>query len=225
METKEYNKFKLHPANREVTQKAVDNLVLSIKKNGFITGRDILIDEDWQILDGQHRFFALKQLGLPIPYVVTSGGDSMQKILSLNTGQKNWTAMDYIRSYAKQGLDCYRQVVKYKEETNYPDSVAITIAAPQILNRDLKDGKAFYVNEDRRAISVFIDGLNVSYKHDKSFVRALVVLFRIASKEQIKMLGDKMISIPRCYSMDEYLISFENLLNFKKRGVNRIKLL
>ena len=60
-ETKKYDMFEFLDTNREPSQRIINNLLKSIKQIGVQI--PIIVNEDKYIVDGQHRFWALRQLG------------------------------------------------------------------------------------------------------------------------------------------------------------------
>ncbi len=85
METRDYSKFKFLKTNREINRANVEKIKASIREWGIIPGRPTLVDGDYNIIDGQHRFLAIKELGHPVPYEVI-GGDTIGKTMTLNLG-------------------------------------------------------------------------------------------------------------------------------------------
>lgn len=73
-QTQEYDKFSLLSANRDISKGHVQSLKASIEKLGNITEKvPIIVNQNLEIIDGQHRFQALKELGLPVFYIVADG--------------------------------------------------------------------------------------------------------------------------------------------------------
>lgn len=96
-----YDQFKMKYGNRSVSRKRVQTIKDSIEKIGWFCD-PILVNEKMEIIDGQHRFEALKELGLDIEYTVTAGAD-LEEARTLNSCSKNWTTQNYIDSYAADG--------------------------------------------------------------------------------------------------------------------------
>ena len=91
-ETKDYNMFSFISNNRSVSKGHINKIIQSMKKRRLIS--PILVNEKGQIIDGQHRFLAQKELGLPIPYIEQEGyGEKETQILNTNT--KNWSLLDW----------------------------------------------------------------------------------------------------------------------------------
>lgn len=102
----DYDKFKFLEANREVKKAQVLKIANSIDQVGYIIPSPIIVNEDLEIIDGQGRFTACKEKGLPIYYVISTGA-GVRECIAMNIGQKNWTTNDYIRSYAARGNTSY----------------------------------------------------------------------------------------------------------------------
>lgn len=97
--TKEYKQFKLLDLNRSLDRRHINNLKKSIQDNGYI-GNPILVNENFEIFDGQHRFIALKEMGREVPYEII--GNDYNTIIDLNTNHKNWSITDYINYYCEK---------------------------------------------------------------------------------------------------------------------------
>lgn len=99
-----YSKFKLRQddlpkeeiENRKVDKNLVKKIVKSIK-----THRDyghlfpIIVNGDFEILDGQHRFTARKELSLPIYYIVDRLFDP-KHLGGINDAMKKWSKNDFV---------------------------------------------------------------------------------------------------------------------------------
>ena len=122
--TLNYKQFKLLKNNRKLDRKHVNRLVDAIKENPEILKvQPILVNEKFEVIDGQHRFTAAKELGLPIHYTVVEHLD-IDTARKMNTVQKNWNWADFAHSYAQAGNVNYKAYLKFKEE--HP-SIASTV--------------------------------------------------------------------------------------------------
>lgn len=225
METRDYSKFKFLSTNREIKTGNVEKIKASVKEWGIIPGRPILIDGDGHIIDGQHRFLAYKELGHPIPYEVING-DVISKTMALNSNQKQWSLQDFVQSYANQNIECYREVIRLKDKYGFDFSISLDITIQGAIKpNDVRKGIVFKPAENRYELSDFICSLEgIDFAKSKKFNYALISLFKKSNKEQIKKIKDNIFKIPKCVDTTQYLIVFENILNYKKRGENRIKL-
>ena len=102
--SKDYDKFKTLGGNRFVDHS--DKIVESIKNIGQLIA-PIIINEKFEIIDGQNRFEAYKKLELPVYYVIAEGY-GISECVAMNSVSKNWTTDDYINSYAELGHRDYQ---------------------------------------------------------------------------------------------------------------------
>lgn len=142
-ESSDYKKFKHILGNRPLEEKHVEELVESIKKIGF-RNNPVIVNEKMEITDGQHRFEALKRLGLPIRYVVDEGS-SIEECMSMNEVSKNWRYEDYINAYAKRGNIDYQfiQILanKYKGKLSIGIICDVITASGRNSNHYMKSGE------------------------------------------------------------------------------------
>lgn len=96
LSTSNYSMFKLIEENREIDH--YKKIIASIEGVGYVPV-PIIVNEKFEIIDGQNRYMACKELGLPIYYIVIPGLN-IEHCRALNIGQSNWRLMDYIKSYA-----------------------------------------------------------------------------------------------------------------------------
>ena len=108
-ETKDYGKFSFMELNRNLSRNHVERLKASFNKAYLLA--PILVNEFYEIVDGQHRFTAAKEMGLPVRYVVANGY-TIDHVKMLNHEGKNWNVMDHFMSYAKAGLPAYVNTAK-----------------------------------------------------------------------------------------------------------------
>lgn len=120
-ETYDYDTFRFEAVNRSVNKDQVNKLKKVLKDNGsFIS--PIVVAKDRTIIDGQHRYYALKEMGLPIRFILgEETGDLQQDIIKTNNMRKNWSFLDYLEAYAQMNEN-YRQALMLIEE--FKDIVA-----------------------------------------------------------------------------------------------------
>ncbi len=126
--TTDYSIFRRMEGNREVTAQRAGVIKQSIEKIGLIPS-PLIVNEFMEIIDGQGRFEAIKQLELPVFYIVVPGL-GLQDCVSMNVNSTPWKTIDYIRSYAETGNDNYVRLVKLIDSyvPNLPFSVVICAA-------------------------------------------------------------------------------------------------
>lgn len=97
--TDDYSVFKLMNGNRSFDHKRA--IVNSVKRVGHIPS-PIICNEKMEVVDGQGRLAAFKELKLPVYYIVIQGL-GIEECISMNISQSNWTTLDYImRTFDKR---------------------------------------------------------------------------------------------------------------------------
>ncbi len=110
--TSNYSLFTSLDGNRNVNKLHVKRLKESMQKKYLFTV--IIVNEKYQIIDGQHRFNACKELQLPIRYIIINGYGLLE-VQMLNANSKNWTADDYVNGYCDLG---YKDYLTYRDFKN-----------------------------------------------------------------------------------------------------------
>lgn len=107
--------------NRPITEKVKKRIKNSIKRHGQIA--PIIVNENGEILDGQHRLSAIidlsKEKGEAIPVrVVCQPGYTLEQARVMNICQSKWKLYDYVASFADYSDD-YKRLVQVIEDFKY----------------------------------------------------------------------------------------------------------
>ena len=122
--TENYSKFKKILGNRELSESNIKNIIKNIKENG-LKPTIVIVNEKFEIIDGQHRIEAFKRLHLPVYYQVYEGL-TLADCLAMNTNGKVWTCNDYVDSYAQMGKQDYIDLKWYSRM--YPEFTLNSLA-------------------------------------------------------------------------------------------------
>ena len=127
--TTDYDGFIFTDWNRDVSNARVVKMVESIKAAGWLPA-PVMVNEKFEVIDGQSRVKALERLGMPVSFCIRAG-IGRKECQVLNQFQKNWTTTDFINSYVADGNPHYiwikDMMSKYKELT--PRLILNVIAA------------------------------------------------------------------------------------------------
>jgi len=121
--TTEYSKFKKLKGNRAINELHVRKLVESIKEKDL--EMPIAVDENMNVLDGQHRLEAYKIVGNPVTYIIKNQFE-LQDVRNVNSVNRKWTLTEYLMSYCKLGKKDY-QLLEWFHRT-YEFGIAECIA-------------------------------------------------------------------------------------------------
>lgn len=142
--TDDYNRFTVTKENRGIVQGHVRKLARSMNEYGWIDSFPMMVVErgdKLEIRDGQNRFRAAQQLGIPVKYVLTENGQSAIPIAELNKYQKTWTIMDHCKSYANECDKDYQALLTFMAEENINLIAAVCLLSQGSPNTDtLKNG-------------------------------------------------------------------------------------
>lgn len=122
--TTNYDMFKFREDNRtKIDPSLVRTLVRSIQSRNLLEYKPIIVNENYEIMDGQHRTLAAKELGVPIFYVMEKQF-TVQDMLALQT-QKSWTTPDIVNAYAKNGYVEYQKLIDFSKASGLPLTVIL----------------------------------------------------------------------------------------------------
>ena len=112
--TKRYDLFSKVPGNRDVNGGHLIQLTKSMRTNGSLI-TPILVNEKMEVIDGQHRLEALKELKREVPFIQVSGYGP-REMQVMNQQQKNWRHPDFLHYYTKQKKDAYVMLTNFMIE-------------------------------------------------------------------------------------------------------------
>ena len=110
--TTSYECFQNLCGNRQLGGRPA-KIIKSIQENGYIMN-PIVVNENYEVIDGQARLEAEKRLGIPVDYVVCPGL-TIKDCVALNAHSTSWTLQDYVESFASVGNENYIRLNKLKE--------------------------------------------------------------------------------------------------------------
>ncbi|HCL4447234.1 TPA: ParB-like nuclease domain-containing protein [Clostridium botulinum] len=186
-QTYDYSKFKLHPKNRQVRKDKINNIQKSMSYRDILN--PIFVNQNLEIGDGQHRFLARKELGLPIIFIVIEGLDvEAMQILNDSNTKSQWTHEDYLNMHIDEGKEDYitfnNLINTYK--INFSDLLQIIC---ELSNNDLGE-REIIKNFDKGNLQIlecldrvveFLNELTLFDKYEycrhTSFVRSFLKLY------------------------------------------------
>lgn len=113
--TSDYGKFKTLPGNRFVDKSHVKLLTNRMKEQNLNPWFPILVNENFEVIDGQHRLRALEELKYPVYYEIRQGLN-IDSTIQLNSGTRNWSWKDYCQSFADRGNVNYQKFWELYQE-------------------------------------------------------------------------------------------------------------
>ena len=134
--TTDYEVFKELLGNRDIDESHVKKLIKSMREEYLEI--PIQVNQRMEVIDGQHRLAACKELGLPIYYTVSKGA-GLEETQRQNALSKKWTMIDVLESFCKRDFDDYIKVRHFMKDFNF------TLQQTLVLLNLNTDGKILFI--------------------------------------------------------------------------------
>jgi hypothetical protein len=245
--TDELSIFKTIDGNRVPNLQHIKRLADSIKTYGMKCN-PILVNEKMQVIDGQHRLMAAKEVGTFVYYIILNGYN-LSEVHTLNLNQKNWTKKDYMEGYANMGIESYiklRDFCNKNQDLLFTDCLALcsnvsshgsmTLSnkyrngkdkisnLKQVFEEGTWIGKDFELGQEWankvRMIQPYYSNYNRS-----TFIGTLLTLFQNNNfdfNEFMHKLRLQPTALVDCSNREQYKTLIEDIYNFRSR--NKINL-
>ena len=225
--TSDYSLFKILNGNRIVNQLHLTRLKESMRKNHLTT--IIMVNEKFEIIDGQHRFLISQELELPINYII-SKNYGLNEVQILNANMKNWQTSDYVSGYCDLG---YKDYIIYRDFVNdygFQSQVSILLLSGEMeggnevsASSKFKSGDFKVKNlEEAKKKAEKIMMIEPYYKgyFRRSFIIALLAMFKNENfefTEFIAKLKQQPTTLQDCTNTAQYKILIEEIYNYRRR--------
>lgn len=231
-ETKNYSLFKFLTGNREVKQPHVVRLKFSMSQSHLLT--IVVVNERFEIIDGQHRYIAMKDLGLPISFIIKDGY-GLKEVMRLNTNSATWTRNEFLQSYCEEGLAPYLEVKRFKDKyplfamgsalTILTNSTAamkgrtVNVNKKRIQTKDFEEGKLVIPNVKKayeNAEAIMQIKPYFSKIADNNFVTCMLHMLEHENyehKEFLKKLKQYPTDMLPCRTIEQYKLLVEEIYN------------
>lgn len=226
--TRNYDKFKFLHGNRLVNKHNLVAITKSVAQHNMLSINPIIVNEKFEIIDGQHRFEISKNNKWPIYYMVLENAD-IEEVHSFNNVNRKWNTMDYVESYATRGNGNYIRFLKFMSdhEVNF-EKAAIgyfnfrsggiyrAMRAGKMVITDEMEEKAIKRVDFLKALLPFFQTKPIRIEY---LMYALNAIIDIGLEEQlIKKLTERDIKLETRTGRQYYLRDFEAILNSKKQS-------
>ena len=233
METKEYNVFVLDNRNRPIDADKVNSFVKRFKEGKFYLKEfPGVVDDNFIILDGQHRFVACQKLGLPFYFRFADKLtiDNVTEV-QLNAG---WKTKEYLHSHVKQNDQNYIILQRFVNKHQLNISTSANLLNGQIRGSLKKNG--FYTgtfvvkfeSEAHQIAEAATDFFEAGFKNARSatFVTALAKIIKHPEYSHKRMMG-KMKDfgglLKNQTTIDLFVRNLELLYNYKAAEASRVR--
>lgn len=114
--TNDLSIFKNIGGNRVPNLQHIKRLSQSISQYGMKCN-PILVNQDYEVIDGQHRLSAAKEVNSFIYFIIVNGY-ALNEVHTLNLNQKNWSKKDFMEGYANMGIESYKKLSIFVEKND-----------------------------------------------------------------------------------------------------------
>lgn len=221
--TTDYHLFRPIDGNRTKNALHLKRLRLSMSENYLFT--IIIVNDRYEIIDGQHRFEIIKELGLPLHYVICSGY-GLKQVHILNQNSKTWNSDDYLEGYCDLGYDDYIRYRNFKEKYQLGHNEAMSLllgAAAKVDTSGFYEG-AFkiknYYEAEQTIEKILILEPYYSGVRRRGFIFTMMGLFKNPNfqyTEFIQKLKLQPTAMQDCTSIPNYKTLIEEIYNYRRR--------
>lgn len=230
MSTYNYDMFNMVQGNRNLNKCNFSKLVNSMKEEYLEI--PIIVNEKYEIIDGQHRFSAAKYLGLPIFFIVVRGY-GLSQVKRANIVSSNWVKGDFLEMFVAENKEEYIRFneIRHKNDVNISSLIKLFAKAQNKqlarVNHEFEDGNFVLDGED--IVLDFLEALEdfnfFKYYKTSQFVSAFMKLYFRPEYEHKKMrnkLKKHSEMLEKKISVDEYLALLCNRIYSYGRTENPI---
>lgn len=219
--TKDYFLFKPLDGNRTKNLQHINRLKNSMAENYLFTV--IIVNEKYEIIDGQHRFDVIQELQLPLHYVVCKGY-GLDEVHRLNHLSKTWNADDYLTGYCNLGYKdylIYRDFKnKHKIGHNECQTLLMGVKTSATFNGGLFKVKSLSYAEKFMSKLYLIEPYYSDFKR-RTFIYAMMAVMKNENFEFTEFLQKLKIqptALQNCTDVGQYLELIEEIYNYKRKN-------
>lgn len=113
--TRDYDKFQTNDYNRPLCIEHINRLAAITNFEKSFPYHPIIVNQDFVIIDGHHRYAAARIRQIPIYYMIQPGATE-EHIMECNANQKHWEAKDYLDYHVKRNNPDFIFISAMREE-------------------------------------------------------------------------------------------------------------
>lgn len=200
--TTDYDSFQHYRSNRAVNRRHLQTLIDDPTFPDKFPTSPIVVNSNLYIIDGQHRFYAAKKLGVPIYYIIDPKATE-DDINIRNTQTRRWERKAYIHFFADKKRS-YKIIEDLMSE--HKVSANFVIASIRGLMPEWKQHEISLKKGDLNCESIEED------------LKSLVGILSEALRECRSVKGDK----AKLLSTDPYIIAFAEIYRENKTKFEKI---
>lgn len=199
-QTEDYTQFNIIKENRRVDRNKLARFQRMIESGGAeFKHFPIVVSENGDIIDGQHRFTVCKKNNLPVFFIVADEKHTIRKLAQNNNLQDKWRTEDFLRAYSNSGLTDYIELKRFVVENEVKNKMLSISAASEVLaqkniNRTVFTEGVYRIGDVKRAEKIikwlndYAEILPVEDVTRRDFVRCIINLEKLEGFNHVRML-------------------------------------
>jgi len=225
--TSQYSIFKTIEGNRNISLLHLNRLRESMLEKHLFTV--IVVNENMEIIDGQHRFTISKELNLPVNYVICEGY-GLNDVHRFNVNSKVWGPGDYLEGYINLGYKEYEKYREFKAKYKFTHKSNLLLLSKYTENyREFNTGK--FVVENYNLSKRKADAITQIAPYYEGFRRYnfIQAINRVLKKDNfdfdrfIRKLKIQPTALVHCATVVQYIDLIENIYNYKSKSKISLK--
>ena len=228
--TNDYEMFSKMSGNRDVNIAHKNRLKASIEEESLCV--PIIVNEKFQIIDGQTRYDCWKELKKPVFYTKVNGY-GLSQVQRLNSNIRNWSLKDFTDCYCDLGNEQYIKYRAFKNQYGFDDYSSIALLQGNHNGsganfRYFRTGKFkiknYKVASDNAEKIIKVGKYYDGYKR-RGFVFALLHLFRhneFSLNQLLNKLKYQSRKLVDCTTKEQYIALLQEINNFKQSKKNNL---
>jgi hypothetical protein len=222
--TNDYSMFKTLEGNRNLNKVHLERLKKSMEVQYLLC--PIIVNNKYEIIDGQHRYQAAKDLKLPVYYFVVKNY-GLPEVQRFNSNQKNFGYDDFLQGYCDLGYDDYIILHEFKSKYNLDwnsSFLLLTGRSGSHVGDEFKNGN-FKIKDLKKAdlLASRLTDFGKYYKGflRRSFVQAFYQMVNTKNYDHLQMLNKLRYMAEEmrdCTNKDAYISMLERIYNYRTRG-------
>lgn len=223
--TNDYGLFKDITGNRHLNVPHLQRLSDSMEEK-YLT-IPIVVNENYEVIDGQHRIECAKTLRLPI-YFIICDGYTLKDVQISNANNIGWKNIDFAVSWAEREYYDYKEYLKFNRRYRFSHIVNLFLlrgvtAGRKSLNHDFKNGrfKIGDINISHKLAKMIYDFKVIfptGFKK-RTFIMAALTVFRnpgYIHKEMMRKGELQPRKFVNCATTEDNIKMLEEIYNYNR---------
>lgn len=213
--------------NRDIDPYHLSRLQASISRNNLLHSQPIVVSKELQVLDGQHRLEAARNLGLSIYFIIVDDVD-LTEVQIINQNTQDWRPSDFAKAYTTMGYNEYQTYLDFRAQYgfNHRDAMRLLGGYSQggNANKRFKSG-GFQVENIEQAMEwgdriVEIGQYYRGFKR-RGFIPAVLTMFEHEDYDHGKFmekLESQSTKLVDCVNKEDYIRLLEDIYNWNMKN-------